>query len=144
MALNNVSLNGRITRDLELKYSGAGTAILNFSIAVERDFKDKNGERKTDFINVTAFGKTAETISNFFNKGDGIVVTGRIQTSTYKDNNDKTVYVTDIIVNNFSFAQGTKMKNSGQGNNQNNQPQQNDPFESNNNVVEIQDDDLPF
>lgn len=162
--INNVVLTGRITKDLDLKYTGSGTAVLNFSIAVERNFKNRNGERETDFINIVAFTKTAELINQYFKKGDGIGITGRIQTGSYQNNEGRTIYTTDVVADNFDFPiQNKRQQNNNQGNQNNyNQPNQqqaqqqnnnpfenvdfssNDPFANNPDVIDIGDDDLPF
>lgn len=153
--LNQVVLTGRITRELELKYSGSGVGILNFSIAVERPFKNKQGERETDFINIVAFRQTAENINQYFNKGDGIGIVGRIQTRNYENNNGERVYVTEVVADSFDFP--IQNKNQG-GQQQRSQPKQqpkkdenpfanvdfntDDPFASDD--VEIDDSSLPF
>lgn len=149
---------GRITRDLELRYTGSGIAVLNFNIAVERPFKNQQGERETDFINIVAFRKTAENISQYFNKGDGIGIVGRIQTGSYTNNEGQKVYTTDVVADSFDFP--IQNRNNNQQNNQmnNNQYQQNnqqqsnpfanadfdDPFADSDDVTDISDDDLPF
>ncbi len=150
--INNTVLEGRITRDLELKFTGSGIAVLNFNIAVDRPFKNKNGERDTDFINVVAFRGTAENIVNFFNKGDGISILGRIQTRNYENNQGQRVYVTEIVADQFSFPIQNKNNNQNNNQQQNNNKQQNpfsdadfeDPFASNEDVTNVSDDDLPF
>ncbi len=164
--INNTVLEGRITRDLELRYTGSGIAVLNFNIAVKRPFENAQGERETDFINVVAFRKTAETISQYFSKGQGISIVGRIQTRNYENNQGQRVYVTEVVIDQFSFPiqnknQGNQQQNNQQNynnqnqqqnrnqqNNQNNNPFENinfdsDPFE-NSDVTDISDDDLPF
>lgn len=151
--MNQAILTGRITKDLELKYTGSGTAVLSFSIAVERNFKNQQGERETDFINCVAWRGTAENIANYFKKGDGIGVIGRIETRNYQNNEGRTIYVTEIVVDSFDFP----IQNKRQGNNQQkqtNKPDDNpfanidfnneDPFESNGDVAEIDDSSLPF
>lgn len=169
--INQSVLEGRITRDLELRYTGSGIAVLNFNIAVDRPFKNQQGERETDFINVVAFRKTAETISQYFSKGQGISIVGRIQTRNYENNQGQRVYVTEVVIDQFSFPIQNKNNNNNQGNqqrnnqqnysnqnqqqnknqqnNQNNNPFENinfddDPFENNEEVTDISDDDLPF
>lgn len=94
---------GRITKDLELKYAQSGTAILGFTLAVNRKFNKEGEEKQTDFIMCKAFGKTAENISNYFGKGRLILVEGRIQTGSY-DKDGAKVYTTDIIVEAFDFT----------------------------------------
>ena len=151
--INNVVLTGRITRDLEVKNTGSGLSILNFSIAVERPFKNKQGERETDFINIVAFRKNADNIAKYFSKGDGIGIEGRIQTGSYTKDNGQKVYTTDVVADSFDFPIQNKSQpsNRQQQNNQqsNDNPFENidvsdDPFESNDDGTDISNDDLPF
>ena len=146
--INNVTLAGRITKDLELKTVGTGTSLLNFSIAVERSYKNAQGERETDFINIVAWRGTAEFIANYFKKGDGINITGTIETRNYENNSGQRVYVTEVIANEARFT--IQNKNNKQGSQQqNNSPfantdfNSNDPFETNN-ATNIDNSDLPF
>ena len=144
--INQTILTGRITRDLELKYTGSGTAVMSFSIAVERPFKNAQGERETDFIDIVAWRATAENISKYFKKGDGIGIIGRIQTRNYENNEGRKVYVTEVVADNFDFPIQNKSQQSQQ---QNNNPfanadfNSNDPFETNN-ATDIDNSDLPF
>ena len=101
---------GRLTRDVELKYAGE-TAFAKFSIAVQRDFK-RDGEPDADFLNCTIFGKRAETLSKYFTKGMKIEVVGRIQTGSYTNKDGVKVYTTDIMVENFGFAESKQNGNS--------------------------------
>lgn len=146
--INNVSLTGRLTRDPELKYTGSGTAVTNFNLAVNRTFKNANGEREADFIMCQAWRKTAELIAESLHKGSLIGVEGRIQTRNYQDNDGKTVYITEVVVDNLTFleSKAQSQNNQYQQNNSNNFTQTNndDPFQSNEDVVDISDDDLPF
>ena len=106
--LNNVVLMGRMTSDAELKATPNGKYVTSFSIAVERDYS-QNGERQTDFINIVAWNKTAEFITNYFNKGDMIAVTGSIQTRQYeKDGLKRTA--TEVKVDKASFCGGKTEK----------------------------------
>ena len=144
--INQTVLTGRITRDLELKYTGTGTAVLSFSIAVERPFKNAQGERETDFIDIVAWRKTAENIAQYFKKGDGIGVVGRIQTRNYENNEGRKVYVTEVVAENFDFPIQNKSQQSQQQNNSpfaNTDFNSNDPFEKNDDVA-VLDSDLPF
>jgi single-strand DNA-binding protein len=101
--LNNVILMGRMTADAELKSTPNGKYVTSFSIAVERDYS-QNGERQTDFINLVAWNKTAEFITNYFGKGDMIAVTGSIQTRNYEDKNGNKRTATEVIVDKASFC----------------------------------------
>ena len=108
--MNKVELIGRITRDLEIKTSGS-TSILNFNVAVQRDFKDKDGKYGADFINCVAFGKQAEFVSNYFNKGSQIALVGRIQTGSYTNKDGQKVYTTDVAIEKAEFV-GSKTENA--------------------------------
>lgn len=114
--INNVTLTGRLIKDLELKYSPSGVAVVKFTIAVNRRFK-KEGQPEADFITCTAFQKTAETMANHLSKGALIGVEGSIQTGSYEKNGQK-VYTTDVMVEKFTFLE------SKQQNQQNNAAQQ--------------------
>lgn len=125
--INSVSLVGRLTKDIELRYSNNNNATTNFQLAVNRPFPDNNGQYQADFISCVAFGKRAENMASYLAKGSLIGVEGRIQTSTYKDKQNKTVFRTDVICSNVSFLESSN-KNNNQGNNnfqQNNQNYQN-------------------
>ena len=136
--MNNTNLQGRLTKDVELKHTGSGTAVASFTIAVERPFKGANGERETDFINVVAWRKTAEIINQYFNKGDGIIIQGRIQTRNYENNEGKRVYITEVVADNFSFPLQNKKQ-------ERNKSQQDDsPFDRDEDSVQIDDSMLPF
>lgn len=108
---NRVIIKGNICNDLELKESGE-TKILSFNVAVQRKFKNKNGEYETDFFRVSAFNQQAVFISTYFSKGSQIFVEGRLQTRTY-DKDGETRYATDIIAEQVEFC-GTKRDNSSQ------------------------------
>lgn len=100
--INNVILMGRMTADAELRATQGGKYVTSFSIAVERDFT-QNGERQTDFINLVAWGKTAEFITRYFGKGNMIAVRGSIQTRQYeKDGSKRTA--TEVLVDKVSFC----------------------------------------
>ena len=109
--MNKAILMGRITKDLELKYSQSGMALLSFTVAINRRKKDE-----VDFLSCKAFDKTAENISKFFTKGSMIAVEGRIQTSSYDNKEGQKVYTTDIMVDAFHFT-GEKKGDSGQAQN---------------------------
>ena len=100
--MNSVILIGRLTAKPELNYTKDQTAIAKFTIAVDRQTKDKGA----DFIRVTAFGRRAESICRYMDKGRLIAVQGRIQTGSYKDKDGKTVYTTDVIIDHDEFLGG--------------------------------------
>ena len=136
--INNVVLMGRLTAAPELKTTQSGTSVLSFTLAIDRRFQPKDGEKQTDFINCVAWRNTAEFISNYFDKGDLIAVTGEIQTRKYEYEGNKRI-ATEIIINNASFCGGK--------NNNNTQEQRGDDFEPFPGFMPqagAADDDLPF
>ena len=106
--MNKVILIGRLTKDAETRYSGE-TAVARYSLAVDRKYK-KEGEQTADFINCVAFGKNGEFAEKYLHKGMKIAVTGRIQTGSYKDKDGKTVYTTDIVVEEHEFCESKGAK----------------------------------
>lgn len=131
--INNVVLTGRITRNLELKQTNNNNSSLNITLAVERNFKDQSGQKQTDFISCKAFGKRAETIAQYCQKGDLIGVTGSIQTGSYQKQDGSTVYKTDVMVDGVSFFPKPKQDNQANHFNQhlNNFNQQNNLAQNN-------------
>lgn len=101
--LNNVTLCGRLTANPELKTTTNGKNVTSFSVAVDRDFKN-NGEKQTDFINIVAWGNTADFVCKNFCKGKQIIIQGRIETRNFTTNNGDKRYVTEVIANNVYFA----------------------------------------
>ena len=108
--MNCVQLLGRLTRDPDVRYAYSGSTIARFSLAVDRRFKQEGGET-ADFINCIAFGKTAEFIEKYFTKGLKIALNGRIQTGSYTNKDNVTVFTTDVVVENVEFAE-SKNNNS--------------------------------
>ena len=114
MALNYTVLMGRIVNDLEVKQTQNGVACLQFTVAVDRGFKNQNGEYDTDFISCVAWKERAEFISRYFGKGKMIAVEGQLRSRTYEDKNGTKHYVTELFVNQASFT-GEKQETSGTG-----------------------------
>lgn len=112
MALNYSCIMGRITHDLEVKQTTNGTACLSFTVAVDRNFKNANGEHDTDFIACVAWKETAEFIGRYFGKGKMIAVEGQLRSRTYEDKNGSKHYITELYVDRASFT-GEKQENSG-------------------------------
>lgn len=102
--MNKVILIGRLTKDPEVRNTSNQTAFCNFSIAVDRRFKDNNGQRQADFINCVAWRQTASFIGSYFRKGSKIAVVGSLQTRTYDDNQGQKRYVTEVVVEEAEFA----------------------------------------
>lgn len=137
--MNKVIIIGRFTRDPEIKYSTGenATATARFSLAVNRRFKNKEGNYDADFINCVAFGKTAEFIEKYFTKGMAIGITGRIQTGSYTNKEGQKVYTTEVVVEETEFVES---KNKGTDDNvPNNNANSNSDFEET-----VSDDEMPF
>ncbi len=142
--LNRVVLVGRLTRDPELKFLGDGTAVANFTLAVNRPFKNGEGKQDADFINCVVWRKPAENVANFLKKGSLAGVDGRVQTRSYDNNEGKRVFVTEVVAESVQFLEPRNSQNNTQGSNQGgNSGYSNDPF-SNDESMDISSDDLPF
>jgi len=166
--INSVCLVGRLTRDPELKYTGNNIAVASFNLAVNRTFKDANGEREADFINCVIWRQQAENLANWAKKGALIGFTGRIQTRSYENQQGQRVYVTEVVAENFQMLESRAARegsNAIQGNTSGafgngngyagpygqQAPQQqapnfardNGPY-GNSNPMDITSDDLPF
>ena len=147
--INNTVLIGRVTKDIELKQTQANKSVTQFVLAVNRQFKNANGEREADFINIVAWGKTAELLAQYAHKGSQIGVVGRIQTRNYENAQGQRVYITEVIADNFQMLE-SRSQQQGQQQSQPQQraaaPQQNkqpDPF-AGGTPMSLNDDDLPF
>lgn len=164
--MNVVSLVGRLTKDIELRYTTSGTAVGTFTLAVNRQFTNASGEREADFINCVIWRKSAESLANFTSKGSQIGVTGRMQTRNYENQQGQRVYITEVVVDNFTLLEKrseSEQQNSAsnqQSNGFNNQnqgfqggaqnttnnattPNNSDPF-AGGQELDISDDSLPF
>ena len=103
--MNKIELTGRITKEIELRYTQSNKAVGNFSLAVNRKFKNQNGEYEADFINCIVFDKLAETISQYVKKGDLLGVCGRLQVRNYPDKDGNKKYITEVVVEEIDFLQ---------------------------------------
>lgn len=106
--LNKVVLQGRFAGDPELRHTQNGVAVATFRLAVTRDFKEKDGERKADFISVVCWRGTAEFVSRFFQKGSLAVVEGRLQVRDYTDRDGNKRFITEVIADNVYFSESRK------------------------------------
>ena len=161
--MNKVFLIGRLTRDPELRYTGSNIPVATFSIAVNRNYSNQQGEREADFINIVVWRKQAENVKNFLSQGSQVAIDGRIQTRSYDDQNGQKRYVTEVVADNVEFL-GSKnsSNNSTNGNSSANnsaeptpydfgdapEPKGTDidsnPFADFGSSIEISDDELPF
>lgn len=140
--MNKVELIGRLTKDPEVKLTTNQTAYCNFTVAVDRRFKDKDGQRQSDFINCVAWKQTADFINKYFHKGSRIGLCGSIQTRSYEKDGQK-VFITEVLVDEVEFVESkTEAKEAAQpkkdshadywnnvGTAENTEPQNQDPEE---------------
>lgn len=113
--LNHITIMGRLTRDPELRRTGSGVAVANFTVAVDRDFADKqSGEKETDFIDCVAWRNTAEFVEKYFGKGRMAVVSGRLQIRSYTDKDGNNRRAAEIVADSVYFGDS---KNSNTGSN---------------------------
>ena len=107
--LNKIFLMGRLTRDPEMRHTQNGTAVASFSIAVDRDFKDKqSGEKVTDFVDIVAWRSTAEFVDKYFSKGRMAVVEGRLQIRDWKDKEGNNRRSAEVVADNVYFGDSNK------------------------------------
>ena len=144
--MNKVCLTGRVTKNIELKYTQNNIAITSFTLAVTRKFKNQNGEYESDFINCIAYKSTAELLSKYVKKGDLLGIEGRIQTRNYEDKDGKRVYVTEVIVDSIDFLQSRKDESKQETTKTENTKQKlsDDVFSEFGSSIEITDDDIAF
>lgn len=101
---NKVILLGRITQDLEPKTTAGGVPVLTFSVAADRRYQEKGGERKSDFFNCVAWRSEADFIARFWSKGEPILIEGELQNRSYTDKNGQTRQITEIVVDRAAFT----------------------------------------
>ncbi|MEY8514509.1 single-stranded DNA-binding protein [Lactococcus taiwanensis] len=140
--INNVTLVGRITKAPELRYTQQNKAVTSFTLAVNRPFKNANGEREADFISCVIWGKSAENLANWTHKGQLIGITGAIQTRNYENQQGQRVYITEVFANNFQVLEKSNQANGDRVAQPAAKTQSNDSFGGSS--MEISDDDLPF
>ena len=133
--INNVVLVGRLTHKADLKFTTNGKNYTQFSVAVQRKFKNQSDEYETDFINCTLWGKAAENFTKFTRKGSLVGVEGRLQTRNYEKDGRK-IYITEVIAENFSLleSKATTKARDTQTQETTNIPE----------TIEFSEDDLPF
>lgn len=148
--LNRVILIGRLTRDPELRYTPAGVAVTQFTLAVDRQVS-AGKEKETDFINIVTWRQLAETCAQYLRKGRLTAVEGRIQVRNYDNNEGKRVYVTEIVADNVRFLEsnssgdsGSQQSSGGSSYGGAGRSRQQDPFIDDGKPIDISDDDLPF
>ncbi len=136
--INNVVLIGRLTRDVELRYTPNNVAVGAFTLAVNSNFKNAAGDREADFVNCVIWNKQAENLANWTKKGHLVGITGRIQTRSYENQQGQRVYVTEVVAESFQILE--KRDNSANYSSMNEQM----PPGFGGQPMDITDDDLPF
>lgn len=136
---------GRLVKDPDLRYTPNGVAVATFTLAINRQFSNQNGEREADFINIVAWRKTAENAANYLKKGNLAGVDGRLQSRSYENNQGQRVFVTEVVADSVQFLEP---KNSGpskpKSEREATQDSYNDPFANDGQTIDINDSDLPF
>ena len=151
--MNRVELVGRITRDPELRYTSSNIASVRFTLAVNRNFTNQNGEREADFINCVAWRNQAENIKKYVSKGSLVSVEGRIQTGSYEKDGQR-IYTTDVVADNVQFLESKGQRTQDEvtpadfANSDNSSEQTTDTseevFADFGDSIEISDDDITF
>lgn len=153
--INRVVLVGRLTKDPEFRTTQSGVDVATFTLAVNRNFTNAQGEREADFINIIVFRKQAHNVNNYLSKGKLAGVDGRIQSRSYENQEGRRIFVTEVVADSVQFLE-PKNSNGGQQDtyqqqaqsqtqrSQNTKPQGQDPFANANGSIDISDDDLPF
>lgn len=111
--LNKAILMGRLTRDPELRYTQSNIPVVTFSIAVDRNYSGNNGDRQTDFIDIVAWRRTAEFVSQWFTKGQMIVVVGSIQSRRWQDKNGNNRTSIEVVADEVQFGESKRSRESG-------------------------------
>lgn len=153
--LNRVVLVGRLTRDPDLRYTANGAAVGSFTLAVNRQFTNAQGEREADFINCVIWRKSAENFANFTKKGSLVGIDGRLQSRSYENQQGQKVFVTEVVVDNFSLLESKESQKNDSVSNQGFSQESKVNQKQNTNIdtsksyedvngIDISDDDLPF
>lgn len=157
--MNRVILVGRLVKDPELKRTPNDIPVVQFTLAVNRSFSSKNGEKQADFINCVVWRTQAENLAKYMHKGNQIGVEGQLQVRTYEDNGGVKRYITEVVCDQIHFleSKGTTSRNDGYSSaynditqydipdtpkNKDTSPE--DPFKDIKNTFGVTDDDLPF
>ena len=110
--MNTIVIIGRLTRDPELKSTNAGTSVCNFSVAVDRTYRDKDGNRPTDFFDISVFGATAEFVAKYFKKGSSIAISGAMESRKFVDKDGNNRIAWSLHADEVNFC-GSKSENNG-------------------------------
>jgi single-strand DNA-binding protein len=145
--MNNVHLIGRLTKNVELRYTNSGIAVGSFTLAVTRDRANANGEHEADFINMVIWQKAAENFAQMTGKGAQVGIDGRITTRSYENAQGQRVYMTEVVVEKFTLLETKAESEARRGveiqHHEIPTPDPTDPFATGT-EIDITDDDLPF
>ena len=135
--MNKVFLIGRLTREPELRYTDNNVAVVGFTLALNRDYKNQDGEYDADYINIVAWKNQAENVGKYLSRGSLCAVDGRLQTRSYETENGQRRYITEVVANNVQFLDSKKKENDKPS-------EENNPFAEFGEQIEINPNDLPF
>lgn len=144
--MNKVFLIGHLVKDPELRYTSSNIPVASFTLAVNRNFTNQNGEKEVDFINIVAWKKQAENIHKYCFKGSKVAIDGRLQTRTYEDQNGQKRYVTEVVSENIEFLSTKKEEAREKSNSEilKDVMTDKDPFEEFAKETQVANSDLPF
>ncbi|CCQ96452.1 Single-stranded DNA-binding protein [[Clostridium] ultunense Esp] len=152
--LNRVVLIGRLTKDPELRYTPSGVPVTTFTLAVDRNYTNSQGEREADFIPIVTWRQLAELCANYLKKGRLTALEGRIQTRHYDNQDGRRVYVTEVVADNVRFIDSNRDRQdqtpyaygspSGRGSKEEEHRPANEPFAGESEPINLSEDDLPF
>lgn len=147
--MNKVILMGRLTRDPEMRYATGQKQmpVARYTLAVDRRFRRQNEGQQADFINCVAFGRAGEFADNYLHQGTKIIVSGRIQTGSYKNKSGQSTYTTEVVVEEQEFAENKAVSESNAGGRSGKMPSGTEPVSSSNGFMNVPDgveDELPF
>ena len=144
--MNKVFLIGHLVKDPEVRYTSSNIPVASFTLAVNRNFINQNGEKEVDFINIVAWKKQAENIHKYCFKGSKVAIDGRLQTRTYEDQNGQKRYVTEVVSENIEFLSAKKEETKEKSNSEilKDVMTDKDPFEEFAKETQVANSDLPF
>ena len=144
--MNKVFLIGHLVKDPELRYTSSNIPVASFTLAVNRNFTNQNGEKEVDFINIVAWKKQAENIHKYCSKGSKVAIEGRVQVRSYDDQNGQKRYVTEIVSENIEFLSTKKEETKEKSNSEilKDVMTDKDPFEEFAKETQVANSDLPF
>lgn len=131
---------GRITKDPQIRHTGSGAAVTSFTVAINRDYKNDNGEQQADFINCICWNKLAENVERYCSKGSLVGIDGSLRSRTYEDNSGRKVYVVEVLCDSVQFLDTKKEQQQQTTQNMYKPVEKNNSFNS----FDIEEDDIQF